>query len=345
MKTEAAVLVEPGKPLEIFELTIPELGDGQVLVALSYSGVCHTQVMEARGDRGHDPWCPHCLGHEGTGMVVDIGAEVTTVQVGDRVVVSWIAGRGQNAGGAVYKSGGRDVNAGPATTFSRHAVIAENRVRRLPDDIAMTEGVLLGCAAPTGFGSIRNVCQLSEEDRVVVFGAGGVGICAIAAAAHWGCAELIAVDILDHKLALAEKFGAGTTINAATEDAVEQLKIVAPGGVDFAVVSTGEPSVMSSALEIVRPRGGTVVVIGNAKKGNMLELDPGQLNMGKKIVGTWGGDGDPDADLALNAGVIRSAAFKSELLLAEGYGLEDINQAIADLAEGRVGRPIISLAD
>src|SRR3954471_4759239 len=121
MKTRAALLVETGKPLVLAEIEIPPLKPGQVLVQIAYSGACGTQVMEWRGDKGEDKWVPHCLGHEGTGTVLEAGPAVSRVKAGDQVVLSWIKGAGIEAGGAVYAWGDRKVNAGGVTTFQRHA--------------------------------------------------------------------------------------------------------------------------------------------------------------------------------------------------------------------------------
>ena len=132
MKTAATLLVQTGEPLVLAEIEIPVLKPGQVLVEIAYSGACGTQVMEWRGDKGEDKWVPHCLGHEGTGTVLETGSAVTKVKAGDKVVLSWIKGNGIEAGGAVYDWEGRKVNAGGVTTFQRHAVVSENRLTLLP---------------------------------------------------------------------------------------------------------------------------------------------------------------------------------------------------------------------
>ncbi|HEX8096993.1 MAG TPA: alcohol dehydrogenase catalytic domain-containing protein, partial [Pyrinomonadaceae bacterium] len=128
MKTTAAILVKTGGPLELVELEIPALKPGQALVEVAWSGVCHTQVLECRGYRGEDKFLPHCLGHEGSGVVKEVGPGVGKIKPGDRVILSWIKGSGGDVPGTVYSWGGRKVNAGGITTFSRHSVISENRL-------------------------------------------------------------------------------------------------------------------------------------------------------------------------------------------------------------------------
>src|SRR5258708_35938593 len=127
MKTEAALLVQTGHPLVLAEIEIPALKPGQVLVEVAYSGACGTQVMEWRGDKGEDKWVPHCLGHEGTGTVLELGSAVTKVKAVDKEVSSWIRGNGIEAGGAVYCCDGIKSKAGGGTTFQRPADISETR--------------------------------------------------------------------------------------------------------------------------------------------------------------------------------------------------------------------------
>ena len=159
MQTKAAILVETGRPLIVDMINIPKLKPGQVLVKIKYSGVCHTQLLEARGHRGADPFLPHCLGHEGSGIVAEVGPNSNKVKVGDPVILSWIKGSGANIPGSVYDWNGKKVNAGAITTFSEYAVISENRLTAIPKDFPLKEAALLGCAVPTGLGTIFNTAK------------------------------------------------------------------------------------------------------------------------------------------------------------------------------------------
>ena len=342
MKTEAAILVETGKPLEIVMLETPALKNGQVLVEVAYSGACHTQVLEARGYRGEDRWVPHCLGHEGTGVVVECGPGVTKVAPGDQVVLSWLKGGGIEAGGAVYDLDGKRVNAGGVTTFQRHAVVSENRLSRLPEELPMDLGVLLGCAAPTGMGAVTNVLSLAAGQSLAIFGVGGVGLQACVAAALAGANPIIAVDPNEMRRVLAKAFGATHVIDPAEGKTVEAIRDLTPGGLDAAVEATGLPAVMAEALAAVRPQGGRAVVIGNCRHGERLTLDPKLFNEGKSLLGTWGGDTRPDRDFP---GFARNLLDRFDLrrLLSPPYRLYDINTALDDLAAGRVGRPLIDM--
>jgi S-(hydroxymethyl)glutathione dehydrogenase/alcohol dehydrogenase len=343
MKTLAAVLVEPGRRLELAELDIPPLKPGQTLIALAYSGVCHTQVLEWRGQRGPDPYLPHCLGHEGSGTVLEVGPGVTKVRPGEAVILSWIKGSGADVPGTVYMWGERRVNAGAITTFARHAVISENRLTPVTAGLDLRDAAFLGCALPTGLGAVLNAARPRPGQSLVVFGCGGVGLCAVQAAALSGCWPILAVDVLHAKLEAARRCGATHVIDASEGDAVAAVADLCPGGADFAVEASGRPEVMAQALLSVRPRGGTAVIVGNAPFGATIDLDPRQLNLGKRLLGTWGGDSVPDTDYPTYARLLLAGRLSVEPLLGPTYGLEAINDALADLAAGRVVRPLIAM--
>ncbi|GLH77343.1 dehydrogenase [Bradyrhizobium sp. SSBR45G] len=343
MKTQAALLVQTGQPLVLAEIETPALKPGQVLVEIAYSGACGTQVMEWRGDKGEDKWVPHCLGHEGTGTVIEAGSAVTKVKVGDKVVLSWIKGSGIEAGGAVYDWDGKKVNAGGVTTFQRHAVVSENRLTLLPPDLPMDVAVLLGCAAPTGMGAVYNVLKVQPGDAVAVFGTGGIGLNALMAAALAGAMPVIGIDPNPTRRALAKIYGATHVIDASG-DVLAEIKKIVPQGVDLAVESSGIPAVMEQAINSTRQQGGRAVVIGNAKHGAALTLNPGVFNQGKSLLGTWGGDSVPDRDYGRYGRLLSSGRFPVRDLLSKPYSLAQADQALQDLAAGKVGRPLIDMS-
>jgi S-(hydroxymethyl)glutathione dehydrogenase/alcohol dehydrogenase len=344
MRTTAAILVELAKPLEIAELEIPALKPGQVLVEIAYSGVCGSQVNEAMGLKGEDKWLPHCLGHEATGTVLECGPGVTKVKAGDKAVLSWIKGSGIEAGGAVYKWGSRNVNAGAVTTFQRHALVSENRLSPMPAGLDMRTATLLGCAAPTGMGAVMNVLGARAGDSVAIFGTGGVGLNACMAAAFAGATPVIGIDISPARRALAGRYGATHVIDPNATDVLAEIRRILPGGVDLAVEATGIPAVMAQALEATRQQGGRAVVIGNARAGARLELSPGIFNQGKSLLGTWGGDSVPDRDYPRFARLLATGRFPVAELLSAPYRLDQASDALADLMAGRVGRPLIDMA-
>jgi S-(hydroxymethyl)glutathione dehydrogenase/alcohol dehydrogenase len=345
MRTEAAILVRTGQPLEIWEIEIPGLKPGQVLIEMLYSGACRTQVLEIRGLKGEDKWVPHCLGHEGVGRVLEVGADVSHVKAGDQVVLSWLRGPGIEAGGAKYRHAGVEVNAGGVTTFQKLTIASENRVSKLPLGVAPREAIMLGCALPTGFGCVANTGRAKAGDAIAVFGAGGIGLSAIMAAAALGCTPVIAVDISAEKRALAMRCGASHVIDPTCQDCVAEIRAATAGrGVDVAVEATGNVDVMRAALDCVRPQGGRAVIAGNAPAGATLAIHPSHLNQGKSLMGTWGGDCEPARDFPILADLMRTRRIDVEPLLSRSYAMSDINVAIDDLEAGRVGRPLIDMS-
>jgi S-(hydroxymethyl)glutathione dehydrogenase/alcohol dehydrogenase len=344
MKTTAAVLVELGRPLELADLAVPALKPGQALVEVAYSGVCHTQIGEARGHRGEDKFLPHCLGHEGSGIVREVGPGVAKVRPGDRVILSWVKGSGADVPGTVYDWNGRAVNAGGITTFATYSVISENRLTVVPDGMPLRLAALVGCAVPTGAGVIFNTAQPRPGQSVAVFGVGGIGSCAAAAAALAGCTPVIAVDVNPDKLALARRLGATHAVNAKACDPVAEVLKLCKGGADFAVEATGLAPVMRQALAAVRPQGGTAVVVGNARFGETLAIDPRELNQGKRLLGTWGGDNVPDRDYPRYCKLMAAGRLDLEPLLSHSYRLADVNAALDDLERGCAARPLLDIA-
>lgn len=343
MKTIAAVLVELGQALEFADLEIPPLKPGQVLVEIAFSGVCHTQILEARGHRGEDRFLPHCLGHEGSGIVREVGAGVNKVKSGDGVILSWIKGTGADVPSTTYGWNGGTVNSGAIATFASHSIVSENRLTPIPDGLSMRHAALVGCAVPTGAGVVFNTARPRPGQSIAVFGVGGVGSCAIAAAALCGCYPVIGVDVNPDKLALAQQLGASHTINPRTADVVQETSALCKGGADFAIEATGNPVVMKQALTCVRAQGGTAVIVGNAKHGQTLELDPREMNQGKRLLGTWGGDNVPDRDFPRYAKLLTSGRLNIEPLLGRTYGLLDVNAAMDDLERGHGTRPLLDI--
>jgi S-(hydroxymethyl)glutathione dehydrogenase/alcohol dehydrogenase len=235
------------------------------------------------------------------------------------------------------------VNAGAITTFATHSVISENRLTVMPDGLSMRLAAMIGCAVPTGAGVVFNTARPQPGQSVVVFGVGGIGACAVAAATLCGCMPVIAVDVNPGKLALARQLGATEFVNPKSGDSVNQILGLCKGGVDFAIEATGNPTVMRQSLACVRPQGGTAVVIGNAKHGQSLEIDPRELNQGKRLLGTWGGDNAPDRDYPRYCKLIASGRLNLEPLLSRAYGLLDINAALDDLERGHCVRPLVEI--
>ena len=344
MQTIAAVLIEPNKPLELRNLTIPELNPGQALVDVAYSGVCHSQLHEIRGRRGPDRFLPHALGHEGSGIVSAVGPGVTKVKPGDHVVVSWISGKGAVVPGTLYLDGALRVNSGAVSTLMRRTVTCESRLTPISDEMPLREAALLGCAVPTGAGIILNTAALVAGQTVAVFGAGGVGMSAILGAVMQEAAMIVAVDVVDSKLAQARALGATHTVNALQRDPIAAiLEITGGRGVDCAVEAVGKKESMEAAFRSVRDKGGLCVLAGNLPHGGRIELDPFDLIKGKRLLGTWGGESHPDEDVPRYVAHFLAGRLALSALITHEYPLEEVNQAFTDLEQGRVGRALIHM--
>jgi len=343
---KAAVLYELDRPLRVRDdVRCPLPLRGQVRVKLAYSGVCHSQLMEARGGRGEDRYLPHLLGHEGSGVVVEVGPEVTKVSPGDRVVLGWMRGCGLDGGGVKYRAGEETLNAGAVTTFNEEAVVSENRCVRLPAGVPMHLAPLFGCALLTGAGIVTNSIRPPGGASVAVFGMGGIGLSALMALMLYRCGKTIAVDVEPDKLALARAFGATHTVDARTEDPVAALRaLTGGGGVDFAIEAAGTCGTIEQAFDSVRRNGGLCIFASHPRSGERIALDPYELIAGKRIQGSWGGASDPDRDVERLAQLYLEGRLPLERLVSRRYRLEDINQALDDLEAHRVVRPLIEIA-
>ena len=346
-KMKAAVLTRLNKPLEIIsEIEFSAPGRGQVLVKLAYSGVCHSQLMEARGRRGADLYLPHLLGHEGSGKVISIGKGVSKVSPGDLVVLGWIKGSGLEATGMQYHCDclPQKINAGGVTTFNEYALVSENRVVPLPLGVPMDIAVLFGCALPTGAGIITNDLRPIAGSSVAVFGLGGIGMSALIATMLFQCPKVIVVDVSADKLALARSFGATHTIDATTSNPINEIRTLTDGlGVDYAVEASGQVKVIEQAFASIRRGGGVCVFATHPEEGNTISIDPYELICGKQIRGSWGGSSNPDRDIPMFAKLYLEGKLPLEKLITKRYRLEDINEALDDLEHRRVGRPLIEI--
>jgi S-(hydroxymethyl)glutathione dehydrogenase/alcohol dehydrogenase len=343
MKTLAAILVQTKNPLVLDEIEIPKLRKGQILVKIHYSGICGTQLNEIDGKKGEDKWLPHCLGHEAVGTVCDTGPGVSRMKVDDNVVLTWLRGEGIDAGGVQYGWRKSVVNAGPVTTFQQYAVVSESRAFTTGSSALTDMHVLMGCAAPTGMGAVRNVLRVQKGNSFLVFGSGGVGLCAISMARKLGANPIIAVDISNERLKLAKSFGADITVNLTSESIADAIANHCGGTIDCAVEACGSPAALNDILGFLRPQGGKVVVIGNAADGSAVTIPSVEFNMGKSILGTWGGDSKPDQDFSSYQKEIEQKSEVFGQLTSEKFLLEDINVAIDKMRTKDVTRPVIQM--
>ena len=343
--TLAAVLVEQKKPLQIIEIGLPsELGIGQVLVELAYSGICGSQLGEIDGVKGPDPWLPHLLGHEGSGTVLAIGPGVKYVQPGDTVVLHWKPSHGIEAEPAKYTWGDKVVNAGWVTTFNQHAVVAENRLTKIDAAADLQTAALYGCAITTGLGLIDNRAALKLGESVVVFGSGGIGLNIVQAAQLAGASQIVAIDRFDNRLELSKTYGATTVINSTKQDAWEALnRIFAKQKPDIFIDNTGNADIISKGYELISAKG-RVLLVGVPAKGQQASIYTLPLHFGKTIVGTHGGEATPQTDIPRYMNLFESRNIDLHPLISEIQGLDQINQMISNMRDGTsAGRCLIRL--
>ncbi len=345
METRAAVLTQINKPLHIEKLIVPALKAGQVLVNIAFSGICHSQLNEIHGLKGEDKFLPHTLGHEGSGIVEAVGEGVTKVKPHDRVILTWIKGEGKDVASTMYQAhDGEIVNSGAISTFLTKANISENRLVKIPDALPLDQAALLGCAIPTGAGIVINTAQVKKASSVVIFGMGGIGLSALVASVLNGASVIIAVDISDERLQLARSLGATHSINAQKEDVLAGVKSVLTQGADFAFECAGNKGSMESAFRSVRDKGGLCVIAGNLSQGQTIQLDPFDFIRGKRLIGTWGGETQPDRDIPRYAHAILSGKLNVKQLICRIYELQDINEALAFMEHTATGRVLVKMS-
>ncbi|APW41612.1 zinc-binding dehydrogenase [Rhodoferax saidenbachensis] len=342
---KAAILVEQHKPLVVDEVELPSSLDvGQVLVKVHYSGICGSQIGEIDGAKGEDKFLPHLLGHEASGSVVATGPGVKHVKEGDTVVMHWRKGLGIEGAPPQYRWRGQKLNAGWIATFNEYAIVAENRLTSIPTDSNLQVAALFGCAVTTGFGVIENNAKVRIGESVVVFGAGGVGLNIVQAAALVGAYPVIAVDVFDNRLALAKEMGATHCINAKTQDAQKAIEaIVGNQGLDVFIDNTGQPTIMELGYQITKAQG-RVTLVGVPRKGNNIGIFSLPLHFGKVLSGSHGGESVPHEDIPRYQNLFNAGRIKLNELLTEVLPLDDINTAIDHMRSGQAsGRCLIRM--
>ncbi|MFV0254379.1 MAG: Zn-dependent alcohol dehydrogenase, partial [Beutenbergiaceae bacterium] len=307
----AAVFTGPNKPLEVQNLQLPsEPGPDEVLVQMRASGVCHSDLHALDGD-----WqtpAPLVLGHEGAGVVVAIGAEVTDLAPGDHVILSWtpscrrcefcVSGNpvlcqlaNETAYQHVYfdgrsrlRNGTQDVKSFLAVgSFGDHALVPATGAIKIRKDAPLAQAALVGCAVTTGIGAVTNTAKVEPGSTVLVIGCGGVGLNVVQGARLAGAKQIIAADVSEQKLDLGRSFGATHTINSREADVVSAvLELTGGRGTDYAFEAIGLPFTIEACYEAIR-RGGTAVVVGQVADGVKISIDPFVMSdQEKKLIGS-----------------------------------------------------------
>jgi len=370
MKSRAAVAFAAGQPLEIVEIDVAPPQKGEVLVRITHTGVCHTDAFTLSGDDPEGVF-PAVLGHEGAGIVVEVGEGVSSVQPGDHVIPLYTAECGQclfcksgktNLCTAVRATQGKGLmpdgstrfsyNGQPiyhymgCSTFSEYTVVAEVSLAKIHPHANPEQVCLLGCGVTTGLGAVKNTAKVQPGDSVAVFGLGGIGLAVVQGAKLAGAGRIIAIDTNPDKFALARTFGATDCVNPKDHaQPIQQVIVEMTGwGVDHSFECIGNVQVMRAALECAHRGWGQSVIIGVAGAGQEISTRPFQLVTGRKWLGTAFGGVKGRSQLPgmvedAMAGRIQLAPFVTHTM-----GLTDINRAFDLMHAGESIRSVVHYA-
>jgi S-(hydroxymethyl)glutathione dehydrogenase / alcohol dehydrogenase len=362
---KAAVCYERNQPVRIEEVALDAPRRDEVRVRMAAAGVCHSDLSFVTGILPGR--LPCVLGHEGAGVVEEVGEGVAHLAPGDKVVLSWVTPCGRcfycrlgkphlcEVGERINKTNrmpdgstrvhkdGQDLN-----VFSAIGAMAEFSVApaaaavKLPPDAPLDKSALLGCAVTTGVGAVLNTAQVVPGSSVAVFGAGGVGLNAIQGAAIAGAERIVAVDAQPAKLDLARRFGATDLVDASKADPVEAIRALTGGrGADYAFEAIGSKRTVEQAWEATRKAGTCVVIgLGSIKESVSLNLFFIPL-LEKRLLGCWYGSSDVHRDVPKLLSLYRAGKLKLDQLVTRTYALARIDEAFADMTSGANARGLI----
>ena len=361
---QAAILWEQGKPLSVEAAQLDPPGPGEVLVEIKAAGVCHSDLHPALGD-----WpakTPLVLGHEGAGIVREVGPSVTGLRRGDHVVLCWAPACGvcppcregravlcdrvekvsfRNklpSGASRLHARGQDVAPFLGTAcFSNFVVVPEGGAIPVPADVPFDALATIGCAVVTGVGAVTNAARVPQGARVAVIGAGGVGLNVVQGAAIAGCQEIIAIDLRPVPLGIAQVFGATQTIEASRDVPVDVRGMTGGRGADFVFDTVGSPATLTTAMACVR-KGGTVVLTGLSRVDSQgsVAMFPFVMQE-KRLIGSVYGSGNPASDIPRLVSLYQDGRLKLAELVSRTYSLDRINEALSALAASDGARGII----
>jgi S-(hydroxymethyl)glutathione dehydrogenase/alcohol dehydrogenase len=364
MLTRAAVLWEQRAPLSVESVQLDPPGPGEVLVEVKAAGVCHSDLHPACGD-----WpakTPLVLGHEGAGIVRDVGAGVTRVSVGDHVVFCWapacgscppcLAGRPvlcDRLDRTTYRnrlpSGETRLRARGEKTwsflgtacFADHTVVGEDGVVRVPHDVGFDALAALGCSVITGVGAVVNAARVPRGACVAIMGVGGVGLNVVQGAVIAGCERIIALDRSAAALQFASAFGATDRVDVTSAGTTPIRDLTGGRGADFVFDTVGTPATVADAVASVR-KGGTVVVTGLSRLDTLASIPMYPFVMQeKRLIGSLYGSGRPTHDIPALVSMHQAGTLKLRELVARTYPLAGINDALGALATNAGARGIV----
>ena len=372
MKIQAAVLQQMGiaspyassRPLTIETLELAPPGPGEVLIKVAAAGLCHSDLSVINGDRPRP--MPMALGHEAAGIVEELGEGVTDLKIGDHVVVVFVPscghcapcaegrpalcepGAAANGAGTLLSGARRISHVGQpmnhhlgCSVFADHATVSRRSLVKIDPTVPLDEAALFGCAVLTGVGAVVNTARVQAGASVAVIGLGGVGLAALLGAHASGARQIIAVDLAEDKLAQARELGATHTVNAGQPDALEQIRELSGGGVEFAFEFAGSIRALDLAYRVTR-RGGTTVTAGLPPSTAAWPLAAVSLVAEERTLkGSYIGTCVPSRDVPRYIALYQQGRLAVDKLLTGRLALADINHGFDLLHEGKAIRQVV----
>jgi aryl-alcohol dehydrogenase len=363
MEIKAAVVYETGGDFNIEQLELCDPNDDEVLVRIVGAGICGTD-LGARAGHLPIPPPPSVFGHEGAGVVEQVGARVTKVKPGDHVALAWDycgactsckAGKvlycmnfflhnfhGARPDGTTTLRKDDQVIHGAffsQSSFANFALANERNVVKVREDIPLDILAPMGCGIMTGAGAVMNSLQPRPGASIAVFGTGTVGMSAVLGAVVCGCTTIIAVDVNPVRLEMAKELGATHTVNASEMDPVEAIRDITNGGAEFTLECVGNPKVLRQAVDSL-PRLGVCGLLGVVPPGTEVALDMDAIMNGRTVKGILGGDSIPDLFIPKLIELYSQGRFPFDRLI-KFYPLDEINQAVNDMIKGDVIKPVL----
>jgi len=319
------------------------LKENQLLIKILYSGVCRSQIMEQKGYRDNQKYLPHLLGHEGSGTVIAKGSNVKKFKINDQVIITWIKCKGEQSEGNFLKINNKKINYGLVTTFSNYSIISENRLVKKPKKMSFKEAALFGCALSTGCGMVLNYNKKIKDKILVILGCGGIGLSILLILTCMKLNKNIYVLDKNQKKLKQLKFFFKTI---KTFSSVDKLKFHLfkkhKKLADICFESAGSIKTIEQGFDLLNQKG-NLIFASHPKKDQKIRLDPHQLISGKTILGSWGGDCDPDKDVPKIYKIIKKVLKKLINKFCKVYKLKDINKAFEDLNKNKTFRPLIKM--
>jgi Zn-dependent alcohol dehydrogenase len=310
-----------------------------VRVKLLASGLCGAQLQEISGLKGNEKYMPHLIGHEGCGIVEDLGENVSKVKKGDKVVMHWRKGAGIEADFAKYTWNEREISGGKVTTLAEEVVVSENRVTAVSKDIDNEFCALLGCGFSTGFSVVNKDANIKFGESVLVIGCGGVGLSCVQAAKLSLASEVVGIDINEKKRQMVEGFGAIFYSPVDVEKIVESKTKF-----DCIIDTTGILSFVSRFIPLLSEQG-RCILVSQPKAGSQIMIsDPIKFfsSNGQTIRSTQAGNFDPDVDIQRYIKLYKNGQINIKSLVTDRYDIFNVNEAITKLKSGESGRIIIN---